>query len=158
MTEPTDYVYVPLPAELYAELVRRSARANVSGFIQDSVESFLDRTEGDPIIWSDEYIEHLAEKEDAQFRAIYGDPVRGFQWQALFLPNGTKIWMSYGNQESCAEIRHERLQFGDECMSPSQFASRVANSTSRNAWRDLYIKFPGDGSWNLADSLRRRHR
>lgn len=155
-TKPTDYVYVPVQVELYADLVRRSGKADVSGFIHHSVESFLERSEGDPNIWSAEYVEQLAEEEDATFREEYGDPGRGYQWQTTFLPNGTKIRMFYGGQDSHAEIRHGRLRFGEEQMSPSQFASRVANNTNRNAWRDLYIKFPGDGPWKLADSLRRQ--
>ena len=159
--DPTDYIYVPLHVELYADLVRRSGKADVSGFIDHSVGSFLERTEADPGIWSAEYIEKLAEKEDEAFWEEYGDPGRGYQWQTVFLPNGTKIRMSYGGQDSYAEIRHGRLCHGEESMSPSQFAGRVAKGasgegTNRNAWRDLYIKFPGEGSWKLADSLRRQ--
>ena len=160
-TKPTDYIYVPLQVELYADLVRRSGKTDVSGFIEHSVGSFLERTEGDPGIWSAEYIEKLAEKEDEAFWEEYGDPGRGYQWQTVFLPNGTKVRMSYRGQESYAEIRHGRLCHDEESMSPSQFARRVAKGasgkgTSRNAWRDLYIKFSGEGSWKLADSLRRQ--
>ena len=102
-TKPTDYVYVPVQVELYADLVRRSGKADVSGFIHHSVESFLERSEGDPNIWSAEYVEQLAEEEDATFREEYGDPGRGYQWQTAFLPNGTKIRMFYGGQDSHAE-------------------------------------------------------
>ena len=124
----------------------------MSGYIHQAVESFLDRTEGDGNVWP----KKLSEEEDAGFQAEYGDPERGYQWYPLFLPNGTKIRMKYGGQQSYAEIRHERLQAGEEHMSPSRFASLVANNTSRNAWQDLYIKRPGDGSWQLADTLRRQ--
>lgn len=155
-SEPTDYIYVPLDVELYADLVRRSGNADVSHFIAHSVESFLERTEGDPHIWSDEYIEKLADEEDEAFREKYGDPGRGYQWGTVFLLNGAQIRMSYKGQDTYAEIRHARFCFGKESMSPSQFARRVADNTNRNAWRDLYIKFPGDASWTLADSLRHR--
>ena len=156
MTSPidvTEYVFVPLHVELYAELVRRSGKADVSRLIEHSVESLLDRTEGDPDVWSAEYIEMVTEKADDE----YGNPKRGYQWNALFLPNGTKIRMSYKGEDSYAEIRHERLHWQEETLSPSQFAARVADGTNRNAWRDLYVQFPGDGSWKLADSLRRQH-
>ena len=154
----TDYFFVPLDVELYAELVRRSGKADVSYLIEHSVETFLDRTKGDPHVWPAEYIDKFAEDEAEAFREEYGDPKRGYQWNALPLPNGTKIRMSYGGQDSYAEVRHERLRWGEETMSPSQFASRVAGGTSRNAWRDLYVQFPGDASWELADSLRRSRR
>ena len=154
-TKATDYVYVPLHVELYADLVRRSGKADVSGYIEHSVESFLDRTKGDPGIWSAEYIEKLVDEEDEAFWEKYGDPGRGYQWGTVFLPNGTQVRMTYGGQDSYAEIRHGGLFFGEERMSPSQFARRVANNTNRNAWRDLYMKFPGEKWWKLGDSLRR---
>lgn len=157
-TNPTEYVFVPLPTELFAELVRRSGKADMSGLIEHSVQTFLDRTVGDTDIWSEEYIEKLVEQEDEAFREKYGDPGRGYQWQNLFLPNGTQIRMTYGGEDSYAEIRHGRLHYGDESMSPSQFAGKVAQYTTRNAWRDLYIKFPGEGGWKLADHIRGQNR
>ena len=153
-TNPTDYVFVPLPTELYAEFIRRSGKADMSHLIHYVVQDYFDRTEGDPIIWSEEYIEKFADEQDEAFREKYGDPGRGYQWQTLFLPNGTQIRMTYGGEDSYAEVRHGRLFYGDESLSPSQFAGKVARYTSRNAWRDLHIKFPGDGSWILADYLR----
>lgn len=151
----TDYIYVPLHVELYSDLVLRSRCANVSAYIDHSVESFLERTEGDPTIWSVEYIEKLADQEDEAFLEKFGDPRQGYQWQNVFLPNGTKVRMFYRWQYSYAEIRHGRFYYNKEFISsPSQFARRVANNTTRNAWRDLYIQFPGEGSWKLASSLR----
>lgn len=154
LSELTNYIYVPLHVELYADLVRRSGDANVSYYIAHSVESFLERTEGDPDVWSVEYIEKLVDEEDEAFMEKYGDPGRGYQWGTVFLPNGTQVRMTYGGKYTYAEIRHARLYYGEESMSPSQFAGCVAKNTARNAWRDLYIKFPGDGSWKHADILR----
>lgn len=152
--DPTDFVYVPLHVELYADLVRRSGGANVSGLIHHAVDGFLQDTVGDPSIWSAEYIGKVAEEEDKASREKYGDPGRGYQWQNLFLPNGTQVRMKYAHRDTYAEIRQSQFCFGEESLSPSQFARRVANNTNRNAWRDLYIKFPGEASWKLADSLR----
>ena len=150
----TDYVYVPLHVELYADLVRRSGKADVSSYIDHSVESFLERTEGDGDVWPAEYLQGLGE-EAKEFRERYGDPKGGLQWESLFLPNGTGVRMTYGGQHSHAEVRHGGLYHGEDRMrSPSRFASRVANNTSRNAWRDLYVRFPGEDAWQLADGLR----
>ena len=151
----TNFIYVPLHVELYADLVRRSGDADVSAYIDHSVESFLERTEGDPGIWSAEYIEKLVDEEDEAFRMNFGDPGRGYQWHPVFLPNGTKVRMCYKSQYSYAEIRHDRLYYNEKAMSPSQFANRVAEH-NRNAWRDLEIQFPGKGSWKLADSVRKQ--
>ncbi len=157
-SKPTDYIFVPLRADLYAELVRRSGRSDVSIYIENQIDDFLESTKGDPEIWSSEYVENLAEQEDDEYREKFGDPGRGYQWQKVFLPNGTKVRMTYRGDASYGEIRHSELFLEDESMSPSEFASRVANNTSRNAWRDIYVKFPGDGSWKIADDLRRQSR
>lgn len=155
INDPTEYVYVPLDVELYAELVRRSGEADVSSYIDHSVQSFLERSAGDGNVWSAEYVERFDDEEEQAFREKYGDPKQGLQWDALLLLNGTQVRMTYGGRHSHGEIRHGELYFGDDRMrSPSAFACRVANNTSRNAWRDLYLKFPGEGSWQLADGLR----
>lgn len=151
---PLEYVYVPLDVELYADLVRRSGEADVSSYIHHSVESFLGRTEDDGDIWSADYIESL-DGPDKALREKYGDPRQGLRWDELLLANGTQVRMSYGGQPSYGEVRHGALFLGEEKMrSPSQFARRVANNTARNAWRDLYLKFPGEEAWRLADGLR----
>lgn len=158
MTEYRDFVYVPLDVEHYAELVRRSGKAHVFTYIDHAVESFLERTEGEPNIWSAEYIETLAGADDEEpaFREKYGDPGQGYQWHPIFLPNGTNVRMTYDRQQQYAEICHGKLMYGEEALSPSQFASRVANNTSRNAWRDLDIKLPGKGYWMSAEIMRQQ--
>ena len=154
-TTPTDYIYVPLHIELYADLIRRSGKSDVSGYIDHSVESFLERTEGDPSIWAAEYIEKLVDEEDEKFREKFGDPGRGYQWHPIFLQNGSELRMSYKGLDYYAEIRHERLWYREESMSPSQFAYHIAGH-NRNAWKHLYIKFPGKGSWKLASDVRQQ--
>ena len=64
--------------------------------------------------------------------------------------------MTYGGIDVYAEIQHEKLYWGEEHMSPSQFARRVADNTNRNAWRDLHVQLPDHLSWVLADTLRRK--
>lgn len=157
-TDQTSYIFVPLHVKLYAELIQRSGKADVSVYINNIVTDFLDRTEGDAQIWSSEYIEKIAEKQDEEFVDRYGDPSRGYQWQTVYLPNGTQIRMTYRGDSTYGEVRHGKLFLGEESMSPSEFARHVANNTSRNAWRDIYVKFPGDGGWLLADDLRRQNR
>ena len=42
-------------------------------------------------------------------------------------------------------------------MTLGALANQVANSTARNPWRYLYIKFPGDEGWRLAQEPREAH-
>ncbi len=155
MEKPTDYIYVPIPVDLYAELIRRSGRSNVSIYIENQIRDFLDMTEGDPAIWAVEYVERHANELDDQFEESFGSATRGYQWQSIFLPNGSQVRMRYRGSETYGEIRHQKLFLNDEAVSPSEFAKKVANNTSRNAWRDIYVQFPGDADWKFADGLRR---
>ena len=152
--KPTDYIYVPLRVDLYAELIRRSGRSDVSIYIQNQIDDFLESTKGDPNIWTASYIESLAGQEEDEFLKKFGSPSRGYQWQSVFLPNGTKVRMLYRGDYSYGEVRHGKLYLGDNSLSPSEFARQVASNTSRNAWRDISVQFLGDASWRLADDLR----
>jgi hypothetical protein len=64
--------------------------------------------------------------------------------------------MPYGGRTNEAEIRHEKIFImgREEIFSPSVLASKIANGTSRNAWRDLRVKRPSDREFRLADELR----
>lgn len=79
---------------------------------------------------------------------------RGYQWKSLFLPAGTRLRMSFDGKLSYAEVDGDEIMFQGESVSPAQLANRIAGST-RNAWRDLWILFPGERQWKLA-SVRRR--
>ncbi|ORE97724.1 hypothetical protein [Aurantimonas sp. 22II-16-19i] len=146
---------VSVRGDLIAEMVLRSnGRVDVGGMIENLIESFLDRTRGDPDIWSKEHAEAVADEGADETVVKYGHPAKGYHWQSVFLPNGTQLKISYKGGEKLAEVRHQQLYLDEQPCSPSQFASRVANNTSRNAWRDIWIKRPTDREWLFADTLR----
>jgi hypothetical protein len=82
------------------------------------------------------------------------NPGRGYQWKSLFLPSATRLRMNFDGKFHYAEVDGDEIMFQGESVSPAQMANRIAGST-RNAWRDLWILFPGERNWKLA-SLRRR--
>ncbi len=152
-------ICVPIDASLYNELVLRvgDPARDVSAIIEDVLVDYLQRTEEDGDLWSPTYFEwrehQVPEKE---FRKEYGEPDSGYFWTPLFLPNGTKLSMTYGGKKYSAEIRHEQIYFdGNVVSSPSALASVIAHGTSRNAWLALMIKRPKDPAFRLADDLRR---
>jgi hypothetical protein len=57
----------------------------------------------------------------------------GYQWKQLFLPAGTKLRASFGGKPSFAN-RH--------------------GSGNRNAWKVIWLRFPGSEQWLLADVCR----
>jgi hypothetical protein len=85
------------------------------------------------------------------------EDVRGYLWKAkdarLFLPDGTAVRMQYKGADYNAEVQDQQISYKGKSLTPGQFANEVANS-SRNAWRDLWIKFPDGDEWLLADDLR----
>ena len=66
--------------------------------------------------------------------------------------------MTYKGRHAYAAIQKERLVYEGESLSPSEFASKVADGTNRNAWRDLFLQFPGSSEWESADAARRLNR
>jgi hypothetical protein len=152
-------VAVLIDSELVGELfLRRGPKIDLSDWIENIVGDFLERTvdAGD---WDDAYYAYLEQSKSAQgFAKEFGDPDKGYSWTPLFLPNGTRVSMEYKGRQYHAEVRREQFLYEGKPMSPSEFASTVANNTRRNAWRDLNVKRPRDSGWIQADALRHRQR
>jgi hypothetical protein len=152
--EPAEYIGLPFRLSLVSEFILRSGRhVDIAGRVEYIVRDYLDRTRGDDTIWSEAHADQVTKEEESG--RSFGDPNKGYQWLNLFVPNGTKIRMPYKGSYHYAMIDHEHLVYEIESLSPSEFASRVAGGTSRNAWRDLWFQFPGSNTWELADMVRK---
>jgi hypothetical protein len=83
--------------------------------------------------------------------------VRGYAWRSgavtLFLPEGTDIRMNYKGEFHYAKVDGDHVIYLGNRVSPHRMAALVTNS-SRDAWRDLWIRRPDDDDWALADSFR----
>lgn len=78
---------------------------------------------------------------------------RGYQWKSLFLPEGTEVRMQYKGQYHYAKVIGDQLIYEGKPISPGSLANTITG-TSRNAWRDLWLKRPNDPEWRLADDCR----
>jgi hypothetical protein len=78
---------------------------------------------------------------------------RGYQWKDLFLPHGTQIRMQYKGKFHYAKVEGDDIFYEGKSISPGSLANTIAG-TSRNAWRDLWIKRPEDKVWKLASECR----
>lgn len=161
MAQDQSFVCVPIRAEVYNEFILRMGKSidHVAEWIEDVVIDYLDRTREDGP-WCDAYFESIGLDEDPiqVRRREYGPPNEGYQWQSVLLPNGTEIRMQYRGEYQYAAIKHRELIYNGQPLSPSEFARMVANNTSRNAWRDVELKFPDADDWTLADVIRRERR
>lgn len=81
-------------------------------------------------------------------------PLRGYQWKSLFLPEGTQIRVFYQADCAYAQVIGEKIIFNGESVSPNRLANMDGGGV-RNAWRDLSIRFPGEKNWRKAFVLRR---
>jgi hypothetical protein len=82
--------------------------------------------------------------------------LRGYQWKCLFLPDGTDVRMEYAGQDFHARVAGNAIVYEGRQLSPRQLTLAIAGE-GRNAWRDLWIRFPGERCWTRAALLRRRH-
>lgn len=77
----------------------------------------------------------------------------GYQWKQVFLPEGTKLRASFGRKPCFAEVVGAEIKYGEHAISPSCFAN-LYGSGNRNAWKAVWLRFPGSEAWLLADVYR----
>lgn len=133
-TKLDSFVSIPVSVELYDELSRRFA-GGVSSVLEQITWDFLERTTED--------------------FSVSHTPVKGHQWDALLLPNGTQVRTKYFEDVKVAEIRDSKIFWeGKKFRSMSQLARSMRGNTSNNAWKVLEVLRPSDKQWVLADYLR----
>lgn len=138
--KPKQAVYIPysdfLDLDLYLTEARPGARPDA--FIAELVKRWL-----------------AIEKERLALRKKDCAP-RGFQWKSVFLPEGTSLRTSYSANAEFAKVVGEHIVAEDEeALTPSLFANRHAKG--RNAWRFVWLRFPGKDYWVRADDCRARY-
>jgi hypothetical protein len=79
---------------------------------------------------------------------------RGYQWKSLFLPDATELRMTSGGSNFYARVIGDDIIFQGRSVSPRGMTLAIAGD-GRNAWRDLWIKFPGESTWKIAICCRR---
>lgn len=77
----------------------------------------------------------------------------GYQWKQVFLPEGTRLRASFGRVQYFAVVQGNEIRCGEQMLSPSAFAN-LRGSGHRNAWKALWLRFPGSEQWILADTCR----
>jgi hypothetical protein len=84
-----------------------------------------------------------------------GGAMRGFQWKNVFLPEGTRLRTSYQQVIEFARVVGDRILSDEgESLTPSLLANHHAKG--RNAWRLVWLRFPGNDYWVRAIDCRAR--
>ena len=81
-------------------------------------------------------------------------PSRGYQWKALFLPEGSELRMRFGDQCYYARVEGDAIVYQGQRVSPRQMAIAIAGG-GHNAWRETWVLLPGETKWRPASLLRR---
>ena len=77
----------------------------------------------------------------------------GYQWKEVFLAEGTRLRASFDHKQYFAVVSGAEIKYGEYAISPSCFAN-LYGSGNRNAWRSVWLRFPGSTEWLLADVCR----
>ena len=132
-----EFVAVPIPVDLYAELLSRHP-GRVSTVIENVTRDFLERT---------------AEDHPKKRRPNGA----GVSWESVSLPSGSRLRTRYFGEYKYAEIKGDSILCEDEeFLSISQLANHMRGGTNNNAWVVMEIMRPNDREWIKADLLRRR--
>ena len=81
------------------------------------------------------------------------DASKGYQWKQLFLPNGTELRATFGGRSRYATVQDEAILCDGAPTTPSRLANARGCGT-RNAWHNVWLRFPGEASWQLARRCR----
>jgi hypothetical protein len=79
---------------------------------------------------------------------------RGYQWKSLFLPDSTELRMTCAEANFYGHVTGDDIIFEGRSVSPRGMTLAIAGD-GRNAWRDLWIKLPGERTWKTALCCRR---
>ncbi len=79
---------------------------------------------------------------------------RGYQWKELFLPDSTELRMECAGATFYAKVVGDDILYGGRSVSPRGLTLAIAGD-GRNAWRDLWLRLPGDRYWKRANHRRR---
>ncbi len=107
----------------------------------------------------DYWMDNVSWKQDALMPEIAAQQAAGYIWMnenvPIFMPHGTAIRMRYKGKNYFAQVQHDEIIYEEVSLSPSALVNKIAGG-SRNAWRDLYIRRPGQPTWELADNMRQQ--
>lgn len=129
------FVSIPISSKLYAKFARRFPDG-ASSALEQIAQDFLERT-------ADDF-------------AAFEPRSNGVYWDALFLPEGSRMRTKHYGEIKVAEVIAGKIIWKEESYpSMSQLARAMRGGTSNNAWKVLEIKRPSDPKWQLAVLLRR---
>jgi len=78
----------------------------------------------------------------------------GWTFGGVFLPNGSKLFMTYNGIEYWAKIHNGFIKFEGHIFKSLSGAAAAATEQTLNGWHYWYVRLPGENFVTLADELR----
>lgn len=167
----TSTIHIPISRKLYDDIVRFSDGAlDPAAIAADQLESWIarDLEFGDGGHWGErfaevaaEYAPHVLQALDSEEQAALArlrKANKPLVWKEVSIPAGSDVRMAYGGTQLYAKVESGFIVDDGVSYSPSEWASKVAGGTSRNAWRDLWFRQHGSKDWTPAQILREQAR
>jgi hypothetical protein len=165
---PDSMMLVPMRQSFCLDLIRFSdgifTPESIGDLAEEQILNLLDRAwDGHGELWFGERAFEFAEiyfpdianemlKFEAKGAGLYSRGNKPLVWKEVTVPHGAGVRMTYRDEHHYGEVKNGRIVDQSGSYSPSEWASKVADGTSRNAWRDLWFK---DGpNWLPAQMLR----
>lgn len=161
---------IPMNESFCMDLFRlsdgRIKQSDISHWAEQQILSFFEHNFDDiGPTWFDEravefaeiYFPHVAEewaKEDLHARTEALKERKPLIWKEVAVAHGSKVRMHYRGENHFATVANGFILEDGENYSPSEWASKVAGGTTRNAWRDLWFQEPLSTVWAPAQLLR----
>lgn len=175
----SDVVFIPFKKSLYDDLIRFSDGViDPAELAERKIEAWIDVNfaTGVDDMWMDEsfpelfrdrlldlaeayaphFLASLRERNEAALQGLL-ESRTPLVWKEVTVPAGSDVRMIYGGRHYYATVKNGRIVDDQGEFSPSSWAAKIT-STARNAWRDLWFKFPGSRDWLPAEMLRQRAR
>jgi hypothetical protein len=97
--------------------------------------------------------EWLAAQAQRASAAHQSAAMKGYQWKDVFLPDGTVLRTVLEGRNVHATVEGDTVIFNGRTVSPSRFVNS-AGKTVRNAWTAIWLLFPHQSIWKLANDCR----
>ncbi|MGV6887719.1 hypothetical protein ACTYEO_00550 [Rhodophyticola sp. SM2404] len=163
-----DMIYLPVPRKLYNDVTRFSdGKVDLIEFALMLFDDHIQFTEEDDAhgifgtrfeeFLAAHYPEILSDRAARDFDRNHGEKqkdIKPLVWKEVVVPNGSQVRMQYANAYHFAKVVDGKIEDSTGRYTPSEWASKVASGTSRNAWRDLSFRFPHRPEWSPALMLR----
>ena len=161
------HIFIPIPRKLYDDIVRFSdGRLDPVVLAQNTLENWVVNDLGDLfgedhwVRWEEAaeiYAPHLLErleKERGEVLARHREESKPLVWKEVSISAGSEVRMAYSGTHHYAKVERGCIMDDGKEYSPSEWASKVAGGTSRNAWRDLWFRERLSQQWASAQRLR----